>query len=247
MEENSDQLSEGPTRLESLRGNGVHLYTASGIIFAFLAMSEITSADCDPRFVFFWLLVAVLIDATDGPLARRVDVYRTAPHIGGRTIDDLLDFLTFVFIPLMLLEKMKWMPIGWEWTIPLAMGASLLGFAHVNAKYDEEGYFRGFPSYWNIFVFYAGWISTAYSPWITAVFLWAFSILTVSSIKLLYPNRAPEPWRKPILLGAILWTLAILVALVDYPRPPQWLMLASLAYPVFYFWASFKSVRYKGV
>src|SRR5688572_10719513 len=80
----------------------VHLYTASGLVFAFLAMSEVCGRDIAPRpqRVFFWLLASLLIDATDGPLARAWNVKSYAPRIDGRKIDDLVDYLTFTFIPL---------------------------------------------------------------------------------------------------------------------------------------------------
>jgi phosphatidylcholine synthase len=223
---------------QRIQGYAAHVYTASGIAFAFLAAREIISESCDPRWVFGWLLAAVLVDATDGPLARRLEVGRTAPSIDGRTIDDLLDYLTFVFLPLLLVERMAWLPPGWGWTVVLAMGASLLGFAHVNAKFDEAGFFRGFPSYWNIFALYGGWISTVSSPWITAVLMWVLTVLTVSPIRLLYPNRAPQPWRGPILIGGILWAVIVLAMLPSYPHPPWWLAAISLVYPAFYIVAS---------
>ena len=224
--------------VQRIQGHAAHAYTASGVVFAFLAAREIASETCDPRWVFGWLLAAVLVDATDGPLARRLQVGRTAPSIDGRTIDDLLDYLTFAFLPLLLVERMEWLPPGWGWTVVLPMGASLLGFAHVNAKFDEAGFFRGFPSYWNIFALYGGWISTVSSPWITALLMWVLTVLTVSPIRLLYPNRAPRPWRAPILIGGILWSIVLLAMLPSYPHPPWWLAAISLIYPAYYVVAS---------
>src|SRR5687768_1198770 len=94
----------------------------------------------DERIVFVWLVVAVMIDAADGPLARAWDVKRFAPDIDGRTIDDIVDYLTFTFIPLLLVWRMGWVPFapglaGAVWIVP-ALLASLLGFANVGAK-DE--------------------------------------------------------------------------------------------------------------
>src|SRR5688500_3710464 len=84
-----------------LRGWCVHLLTASGVLAAFQATAEVCSATPDPRRVFLWLGLAVIIDAADGPLARRWRVKQTVPHIDGRTIDDIVDYLTFTFIPLL--------------------------------------------------------------------------------------------------------------------------------------------------
>ena len=138
----------------------VHLLTASGVVAAFLAVAELFDDAPDERVVFAWLVVAVVIDAVDGPLARAWDVKRFAADIDGRTIDDIVDYLTFTFIPLLLVWRMGWVPFapgfaGAAWIVP-ALVASLLGFANVGAKDEAAGYFRGFPSYWNIAAFYAG-------------------------------------------------------------------------------------------
>jgi phosphatidylserine synthase len=121
----------------------VHLLTASGVVAAFLAVAELFDDAPDERVVFAWLIVAVVIDAVDGPLARAWDVKRFAPDIDGRTIDDIVDYLTFTFIPLLLVWRMGWVPsapglLGAVWIVP-ALLASLLGFANVGAKDEAAG------------------------------------------------------------------------------------------------------------
>ena len=222
---------------------GVHFFTASGIIPSALAIREIASPQCDPRVVFLWLLLATLIDAFDGPLARKYHVKRFAPNIDGRTIDDLIDYLTFAFIPLLLIWRMEWLPSGTGWTVMLAMASSLLGFAHVHAKDEERGFFRGFPSYWNAFALYAGVFSSLYSPWLTAITMWVLTVLTVLPVWVIYPNLAPRPWRIWILGGAALWTLTMIAILWQYPRPRTELLIISLAYPAFYIYASWQCRR----
>ena len=69
-----------------LRGWSVHLLTASGVLAAFQATAEICAPGTDPRRVFLWLGLAVIIDSADGPLARRWRVKQSVPHIDGRTI-----------------------------------------------------------------------------------------------------------------------------------------------------------------
>src|SRR6056297_308483 len=230
---------ETNTRYLRSQAYAVHLFTASGIFPAALAMHEVMQADCDPRLVFVWLLLSTLIDAADGPLARRYHVKTHAAAIDGRTIDDLLDYLTFAFIPLMLIWRMGWMPAGTQWTVSLAMGASLFGFAHREAKDEAGGFFRGFPSYWNVFAFYAGLISVQASPWISGLLLWGLSILTVSPIRLIYPNLAPGRWKVWLLSGAVLWVILMVAMLPSYPFSAPWLFWISLAYPAFYTLASF--------
>jgi phosphatidylcholine synthase len=223
------------------RAYAVHLLTASGIIAAFLAVAELFEDAPDERVVFVWLVVAVLLDAADGPLARAWDVKRFAPAIDGRTIDDIVDYLTFTFIPLLLVWRMGWVPfapglLGAAWIVP-ALLASLLGFANVGAKDEAAGYFRGFPSYWNIAAFYAGLAFHGLGEvglWLNGVVLLALAALTVSPVRFLYPNLAPRPWKLPVMLGAAAWLAVLLGMLLVYRSVPAWVVAVSLIYPVFY-------------
>src|SRR3954471_14692779 len=223
------------------RAYAVHLLTASGVVAAFLAVAELTKEAPDERVVFAWLVVAVLIDAVDGPLARAWHVKRFAPDIDGRTIDDIVDYLTFTFVPLLLVWRMGWVPFapgipGVAWVVP-ALVASLLGFAHVGAKDEAAGYFRGFPSYWNIAAFYAGLAFYGFGEtgqWLNGVALLALAALTVLPVRFLYPNLAPRPWKLPVLLGAAAWLVMLLGMLLVYRQVPAWVVVVSLIYPAFY-------------
>ena len=219
---------------QKARAHFVHVYTASGVGFAFLAAVEICSPTPDPGWVFLWLLIAVLIDATDGPLARAWQVKFRAPRFDGRKIDDIVDYLTFTFLPLLLVWRMEWIPWpGAAWIIP-ALIASILGFANVAAKQEEAGFFLGFPSYWNIYAFYAGLWYPDYGPRLALFVLLFLTVLSILPVRFLYPNLAPHPWRWPMLLGAALWALLLAVMLPDYPHVPAWLVWLSAVYPAFY-------------
>jgi len=228
-----------PKRGERARGYAVHLYTAAGAVLAFLAATEICSSTPDARVVFLLFGAATLVDATDGPLARRWRVEETAPRIDGRTIDDIVDFLTFTFLPLLLVWRMGWVPApGAAWMAP-ALLASLLGFANREAKDEEGGFFRGFPSYWNVAAFYAGFLP----PWANAVMFVGLAAMTVAPVWFLYPNLAPRPWRAPLLVGAYAWMALMAGMLWSYPRAPGWLVLVSLLYPLVYTLASIHLAR----
>jgi phosphatidylcholine synthase len=212
----------------------VHLYTASGIVFALLATLELCDARPDPRMVFIWLTIAVLIDATDGPLARRFEVKKVLPHISGRTIDDIVDYLTFTFIPVLLIARLEWVPYPTLLFVAPALMASLLGFANSGAKDESGGFFLGFPSYWNIVAFYLG-IAAAHSlHWLNAIVLLALAMLTVLPVGFIYPNLAPRRWKAAIMVGALAWLALIAAMLPRYPHPPFWMVWLSLLYPVFY-------------
>jgi phosphatidylcholine synthase len=227
--------------LPRARAYAVHLLTAGGVVAAFLALAELFDNPPDERVVFAWLAVAVVIDAVDGPFARAWDVKRFAPDIDGRTIDDIVDYLTFTFVPLLLVWRMGWVPfapglMGAAWIVP-ALLASLLGFAHVGAKDEAAGYFRGFPSYWNIAAFYAGLAFYGLGDtgqWLNGVVLLALAALTVSPLRFLYPNLAPRPWKLPVMLGAAAWLAVLLGMLLFYRRVPGWVAGVSLIYPAFY-------------
>lgn len=226
--------STRPTFSQAARGYFVHVYTACGLIFAFLAAAETCRAEPDARMVFVWLVAAVLIDATDGPLARLWHVHDWAPRIDGRKIDDLVDYLTFTFVPLLLGWRMGWFaPPAGLW-VTAAMIASVLGFAMVDAKQEAQGFFRGFPSYWNIFVFYAGIWHGYYGPLPATVLLVLLTVLTVLPVRFVYPNLAPPPWRWPVLVGAGVWLAILLFMLIGYPHVDPAVTWVSLVYPMFY-------------
>jgi phosphatidylcholine synthase len=230
-----------------LRAAAVHLYTASGGLLAFAATAELGSASPDPRRVFLWLAIAVLVDATDGTLARRWEVKRWLPAIHGRTIDDIVDYLVYAFVPLLLIWRMGWVPDpGALWVAP-ALVASLFGFANAGAKDESGGFFLGFPSYWNVVAFYAGFVHRLHGPAVNAAIVLALAAATVLPIRFLYPNLAPRPWRAPVVLGALLWLAAMLAMLPDYPRAPAGVVWLSLLYPAFYVWLSFRLARAENV
>jgi phosphatidylcholine synthase len=229
-----DTPGERAPRGARTRAYAVHAYTAFGVALAFLAAAELTDPEPSVRRVFALLIAAVVIDATDGPMARRWQVGRWAARIGGRTIDDIVDYLTFTFVPLLLVWRMGWLPSpGALWVIP-ALVASLFGFANQSAKDETRGFFLGFPSYWNVVAFYMGLWPGLYGSWFYAGVLLTLALLTVIPVRFIYPNLAPHPWRQVVLVGAVAWTVALIVMLFRYPDAPPLLVWASLAYPLFY-------------
>jgi phosphatidylcholine synthase len=186
------------------------------------------------RRFFLLLFASVFIDATDGPLARRYHVKRWAARIDGRTIDDIVDYLTFTFLPLLLMVRMEWLPQpAWLWIVP-ALIASLFGFANREAKDENDGFFLGFPSYWNIVAFYAAFAAGPIGIWINAALVTGLAALTLAPVRFLYPNLAPQPWRTLLLAGAFAWVVVLLALLFNYPNAPAWLIGISLIYPAYY-------------
>jgi phosphatidylcholine synthase len=226
-----------PTPSQTIAAYAVHVFTATGVICALLAADEVASPSPRPKLVFVYLAIQVLIDALDGPMARAVHIKVRAPRIDGRTIDDIVDYLTYTFIPLLLVWRMGWVPgtgaAGGWWVAP-AMVASLFGFANTAAKDEQGGFFLGFPSYWNIIAFYVGIWHAMAGPWPGAVVIILLALLTVLPVRFIYPNLAPRPWKMPTMIGALVWLVLLAWMWKDYPTPPAWLMWISLIYPAFY-------------
>ena len=135
----------------------VHGYTALGLVAAAGIAWLLAGADePDPtafRAAFVLMLLATLIDATDGTLARAIHIKEVLPHFDGRRLDDIVDFLTYTTLPLFVIWRARLLPAGWEAILLLPLLASAYGFCQTEAK-TADGYFLGFPSYWNLVAFY---------------------------------------------------------------------------------------------
>ena len=213
----------------------IHIFTASGTVVALLTLEAGLRGDY-PR-AFLLMILAVLIDAMDGPLARRFNVSLVLPQIDGRKLDDITDYANYSFVPLVLLAYSGWLPDpGWFWA-GIAMVASLFTFAHQGAKEDDAGFFRGFPSYWNVVVFYIGVKFHEYGPGAMLFMILGLSVLSVSPVWFVYPNKAPR-WRTLFVMGGCVWMVTLLGLLWQYPHPQNWLLVTSFVYPVFYVGAS---------
>ncbi len=223
-----------PSALRRTAAWGVHAYTASGAVIAFLALS----AAADRRFpdVFRWLAVALAIDCTDGAFARAVGVKKVLPYYDGARLDDIVDYLTYALVPIVMLHLGGFFPAPWaNWVAAAPLLASAYGFCRSDAK-TEDHYFRGFPSYWNVVALYA--YGLRISPEVTALWVIALSVLVFAPLKFLYPSRAARFRRSSIGLGAV-WGLVMLYAIWTLPEAPALLLWASLAYPAYYCGVSF--------
>src|SRR5262245_52897402 len=143
----------------------VHVFTASTVILQLLSVELLLRDQLGLSLVV--MLLAVAIDATDGFLARRYRVKEIVPEFDGRRLDDIVDYISYVFLPVIFMLKagMLLQPAVLFGSLPLL--ASAFGFSRVDAKLDDDGFFLGFPSYWNVVVAYLymfalpAWINTA--------------------------------------------------------------------------------------
>jgi len=208
-----------------------HLYTALGLVCAAgIAVLIVHGDDRSFRWAFFLMMVATAIDATDGWFARKARVRETLPGFDGSALDNLIDFHTYTSLPLLLLWRAAILPSSLAWLLVLPLLASAYGFSQVNAK-TADGFFIGFPSYWNIVAFYLYVLHPA--VWISSVLLLVFAALTFVPTPYLYPSRG-GPFATVINLGGLIWFVMLGLALRGAPFEARLVALVSMAYPLLY-------------
>jgi phosphatidylcholine synthase len=226
-----------PTLLRQVLAWAVHFYTATGLLCAAAMAVLIVRGGPDSfRLAFHLMLLATIIDATDGTLARAVGVKKVLPGFDGRRLDDIVDFLNYTCLPLLLLWRAEVLPgVHALWfLVPLV--ASAYGFCQVEVK-TADGYFLGFPSYWNVISFYLYVLPLP--VWICIAVLVGFALLTFVPSRYLYPTQSGGLNRMTNGVGAA-WTCLLAWTIWDLPteEPPNAIAIqrtiGSLLFPVYY-------------
>ena len=218
----------------------VHAYTALGLVCAaVIAVLIVRGGDASFRWAFLLMMIATAIDATDGWLARRARVKEVLPGFDGRALDDLIDFHTYTTLPLLLLWRAGIPSADLAWFLVVPLLASAYGFSQVNAKTDD-GFFLGFPSYWNVVAFYLYLLQPAAA--ISAFIIALFAVLTFVPTRYLYATRG-GPFAAVINVGAPIWFGMLAVALLDRGATGTIMARLSLFYPVMYLTLSGHATR----
>ncbi len=207
----------------------VHAYTASGAAVGFLALQAAFAGD-DQR-TFILLSLALAIDASDGALARLARVKQVIPWIDGTLLDNIIDYLTYVVVPVAVFMRPGTLPAGLEWTALSVLIASAYGFSRTDAKGMIDHYFQGFPSYWNIVAFYMVMLGT--TPMTNLIAMLTAVVLVFVPMRWLYPSRM-ERGRMAIVLLGLVWAVMGMVLIAQLPEPSSVLAWVSLFYPVIY-------------
>jgi phosphatidylcholine synthase len=209
---------------------GVHLLTALGAVLGL--WSIILIYDGFYQHALWVLGVAVLIDSVDGALARLVQTKKYAPLIDGALLDNIIDYITWTIAPLFWLHAMMSLPV---WVLLACALASAFGFSNVRAK-TEDHYFLGFPSYWNIVVFYIFVLD--FTAEVASAILLVFAVMTFLPIKFLYPSR--NDFLRPItFIFGTLFVLQLMALIYFFDKSPRGLIYSSFLFPVYYFSVSF--------
>ena len=196
-------LSKAPSYL-------VHIFTALGVVFGFLAL--LATVDGKIPEAFLWLAFALFVDGVDGTLARAVNVKQNTPEIDGAILDNIIDYLNYVVVPVFIFYSLGMAP---EPYLLLSCVAILLvscfTFTNTNIKTDDF-YFSGFPAIWNIVVLYFYILES--SEFTNFIFVILFCVLTFIPFKYVHPFRVVE-FRKITLMITSIWMITTTILLFD--------------------------------
>ncbi|MCC5985202.1 MAG: CDP-alcohol phosphatidyltransferase family protein [Rhodobacteraceae bacterium] len=216
---------------QTAQAYAVHLFTATGAVFAMLALLEAVQGDWP--MMFLWLVVAFIVDGIDGPLARRYQVKQNAKTIDGVLLDLIIDYLTYVFIPAFALFQSGLLP-GWTGWIAIIVitFTSVLYFADTRMKTTDNS-FQGFPACWNM----AAVVIFATQPgfWVILLIIVLLAVSMFTPMKFIHPVRTAR-WRAVSLPVALVWTLLA-----------GWAAWAEFAQPVAVTWGLIATSLYLGV
>lgn len=218
----------------------VHIFTASGAILGLFALLAIYHQQL---MVAFWLmLAAVLVDAIDGSLARRINVKQVIPEMDGALLDNIVDFLNYVIVPAFFILVTPLAPDGWRAVAMIAIVlSSAYQFCQIDAK-TADHFFKGFPSYWNIVVFYLFFCQM--NPWINFGILIILAIFSFVPIKYVYPSRLDYLTHNKFLqrvafVASYVFVVATAGLMWFYPKTNDVLVSISMGYMILYILVSF--------
>lgn len=221
-----------------LSAYGVHLLTALGAALGLWAI--LLTFDGFYKEAIWVLGFAVFIDSIDGTLARYIDIKNHAPRIDGALLDNIIDFITWTIAPLVWIYATMQIPL---WVLLVCAISSAFGFANKKAK-TEDNFFLGFPSYWNIVVFYLFLLQLPLE--FASTILLVFAVSALLPIKFIYPTRTTY-FKAPTLLLGTLFAFQLVALMILFDEAPMYIVYSSFIFPVYYFilsfYLNFKSVE----
>ena len=196
-------LSKAPSYL-------VHIFTALGVVFGFLAL--LATVDGKIPEAFLWLASALFVDGVDGTLARAVNVKQNTPEIDGAILDNIIDYLNYVVVPVFIFYSLGMAPEPYLLLSCIAiLLVSCFTFTNTNIKTDDF-YFSGFPAIWNIVILYFYILES--SEFTNFIFVVLFCVLTFIPFKYVHPFRVVE-FRKITLMITSIWMITTTILLFD--------------------------------
>ena len=177
------------------------------------------------------MIVAIVIDSVDGTLARLCNVKRVLPQFDGTLLDNIIDYFTYVIVPAFFLYESGLVPPNWGLPAALMMTVvSAYQFCQADAK-TNDCFFKGFPSYWNVVVFYLFMMSLG--GWFNLIVVAALAVAVFVPVKYVYPSRTVQ-LRFLTLTLTTLWGALLLLVLARYPDNHSVPLYVSLLYVAYY-------------
>lgn len=165
----------------------VHVFTSLGILAAFFAIMAIDQEQW--RTAFIWLFICLLIDGIDGSLARKFSVEQVLPNMSGKSIDYVIDFVSYAIVPAFFFYKAEM--VSAQWMVPTVI-IILISSALYYGKNDmvaDGQFFVGFPVLWNVVVFFMFFVFQN-TEIINLIGVLIFGVLHFIPMRYAYPSRA---------------------------------------------------------
>jgi phosphatidylcholine synthase len=227
-------MSDIATHERRIAAAAVHTLTASGVVWAFLAL--IAAVQGDWPTMFGWLGVALLVDGIDGPLARMVGITRVLPGWNGETLDLVVDYLTYVFIPAYAAVAAGLFPSGFGLVGAAIICLSSAGFFAKRAQKSHDNYFIGVPAVWNLVLFF--WMVFGSPPELVLSSTIALGVLTFLPIYFLHPVRVAKFRTASLFVTLLFFVLAFIAVARDF-APPDWVRAGLAATMIYLLGVSF--------
>lgn len=188
----------------------IHILTASGAPIALIAL--LAGARGNWQEMFAWLGLALVVDGIDGPLARRFNIAERLPRWSGASLDFVIDYATYVFLPAFALSASPMLDQPWNWICGgLVVFTGALYFADNGMKTHDKA-FKGFPACWNMVVF--GLMLLSPSQGFTIAVVLACCVFTFMPVRFVHPVRVKR-WRPLTLAMTIAWLVTAGIGLFN--------------------------------
>lgn len=189
---------------------GVHGLTALGAVLGFQALLEVAAHRWEAAFA--WLGVALIVDGIDGPLARKINVTEKLPRFSGERLDLIIDYVTYVLVPVFIIHEAQLMPDGLGWLGALLILLSSLFHSCDHQSKTMDGFFVGFPALWNVVAFYMLVFDTPEA--LNFAVLAVLTILTFFPLKWIHPVRVVRLRHLTLAIVAA-WAIAAIAIVAD--------------------------------
>jgi phosphatidylcholine synthase len=212
---------------------GIHIFTASGVLAGLMGLLSVLNDT--PKAALVWLMVALVIDGVDGPVARRIDCRLHVPNIDGNTLDLVIDYVTCVVAPALFLDRFGMLPHGFSLVgAGIVMTTALYCFSRTDMMTPDK-YFRGFPAMWNL-VINVMWVVHS-KPWTNFVVILVFAGLSLTNVKIPHPVQVREHRNLTLPIVAI-WIGTMLGLTIAYPTAPLWARAIEIGGVAYFVWLS---------